>query len=498
MSTPLVVSEPTPPAAPSPKVFISYSWTTPAHQNRVRGWAEHLIQDGVEVIFDQFDLKEGQDKFHFMEKMVTDGTVTHVLVCSDRLYAEKADNRTAGVGTESQIISAEVYGKVEQSKFIPIACELDESTSEPMMPSFLRARKYIDFSSLESANANWEQLVRVLYGKPEYVKPQLGQPPKYLELARASTSTPASARLSLLQNALSTNSRRAKEYRRDFIEALLAAANYLRVTKNPGLTDEKLGEQIIADSLLLTKLRNTTVDWLATEFSNGDTEDVVTEQIIHFFEGLYALKGPAPGMNQYVDDWFAAMGIFVYECFLYTIAIGIRHAAFGTLNHLLRAQYLKPRDERYGKEKFNSMRAFFYGDSSTLNQVLAKPRTRLFSSTVELVKRQSDRSDVKFDALAEADVLIYLAALTSEGENGWWVPQTLFYTSTSEFPLFLRASQHRGFCKLNKALGISSADEVRERVRSGEERLQLKRYFDFHRITYAANEIMNLDQLDSI
>jgi hypothetical protein len=57
-----------------------------------------------------------------MERMVTDASVSHVLVISDKQYAQKADARKAGVGTESQIISKEVYEKVDQSKFIPIVC----------------------------------------------------------------------------------------------------------------------------------------------------------------------------------------------------------------------------------------------------------------------------------------------------------------------------------------------------------------------------------------
>ena len=93
----------------TPKVFISYSWSNQAHQDRVREWAERLLADGVDVVLDLFDLKEGNDKYVFMEQMVTDPQVTHVLVISDRVYSEKADARKAGVGTESQIISKEVY-----------------------------------------------------------------------------------------------------------------------------------------------------------------------------------------------------------------------------------------------------------------------------------------------------------------------------------------------------------------------------------------------------
>ena len=109
-----------------PKAFISYSWTSPGHQERVRSWADRLMNDGVKVMLDIYDLKPGQDKYHFMEKMVTDDSVKHVLMMCDKSYKEKADKRKSGVGTESQIISNEVYEKVEQTKFIPIVCEKDE------------------------------------------------------------------------------------------------------------------------------------------------------------------------------------------------------------------------------------------------------------------------------------------------------------------------------------------------------------------------------------
>lgn len=124
-----------------PKVFISYSWSTPDHCDRIRSYAERLVNDGVEVVLDQWDLSEGQDKNAFMEKMVTDKSVSHVLIFSDREYSQKADNRKAGVSTESQIISQEVYNKVDQKKFIPIVCERPEN-GEPYLPVFLKSRRF--------------------------------------------------------------------------------------------------------------------------------------------------------------------------------------------------------------------------------------------------------------------------------------------------------------------------------------------------------------------
>jgi len=74
-----------------PRVFISYSWSTPEHEAFVVDLATTLRDNGVDAILDKFDLKEGQDKYVFMESMVTDPKVTKVLVLSDRKYAEKAD-----------------------------------------------------------------------------------------------------------------------------------------------------------------------------------------------------------------------------------------------------------------------------------------------------------------------------------------------------------------------------------------------------------------------
>ena len=54
----------------TPKIFISYSWTNPVHEEWVINLAERLVSDGVDVVIDKWNLKEGQDKFNFMETMV--------------------------------------------------------------------------------------------------------------------------------------------------------------------------------------------------------------------------------------------------------------------------------------------------------------------------------------------------------------------------------------------------------------------------------------------
>src|SRR5271165_5483668 len=57
-----------------------------------------------------------------------------------------------------------------ESKFIPIFCELFEDGS-PCLPTYLKSRFAIDFSSEAKVDENWETLIRALFGRPLYQKP---------------------------------------------------------------------------------------------------------------------------------------------------------------------------------------------------------------------------------------------------------------------------------------------------------------------------------------
>lgn len=162
-----------------PKVFISYSWSSLDHENWVLTLAKKLRHDGVDVILDKWDLGVGHDKYVFMERMVTDKDVSKVIIISDKLYKEKSDKRKGGVGTESQIISQEIYESVNQDKFIPVVTEYDDRF-EPCLPLFLRNRMFIDLSPSANFNENYSRLLRCLFDLPLHFKPALGTPPKHI------------------------------------------------------------------------------------------------------------------------------------------------------------------------------------------------------------------------------------------------------------------------------------------------------------------------------
>lgn len=141
----------------NPKVFISYSWHPENNKRRVQRLAERLMGDGVNVMLDIWDLKDGQDKYIFMEQMVKDPNVKKVLIICSEDYANKANDRRGGVGTESTIMSSEIYSLASQTKFIPIVVE--RKNGEAFLPTFLKSRIYIDMSSDEIYELGYDQFV---------------------------------------------------------------------------------------------------------------------------------------------------------------------------------------------------------------------------------------------------------------------------------------------------------------------------------------------------
>lgn len=164
----------------NPKLFISYSWSNPIHEQRVLEIATELRQSGVDVILDKWDLKEGHDSVKFMEKMVNDPDIKKVVMVVDEVYAAKANERSGGVGTETQIISKEVYDNQEQDKFVAVIAEKDP-TGKPYLPAYYKSRIYIDLSETDSYAENFEILLRWIYDEPLHRRPELGTRPSFLE-----------------------------------------------------------------------------------------------------------------------------------------------------------------------------------------------------------------------------------------------------------------------------------------------------------------------------
>lgn len=156
-------------------VFISYSRVK---SDYVRTIVDRLCGDGVQVLFDQYDLKHGNHLTPYMEQAVNNPDVDYILVFSDKSYTEKANGRIGGVGIESTIISQEVYNNIQQEKVIPILIECDDG--RPCIPTFLSDLYRFDFTK-DDFEKQYESLLRMIYNKPVLRKPKLGNPPAWLD-----------------------------------------------------------------------------------------------------------------------------------------------------------------------------------------------------------------------------------------------------------------------------------------------------------------------------
>lgn len=143
-----------------PSAFVSYSWDDEPHKRWVRGLAERLRHDGIEVVLDQWELQPGDQLPAFMEAAVRDND--YVLVVCTPHYKERSDRRTGGVGYEGDIMTGELLSLRNQRKFIPLL-RLGEAAAA--VPSWLAGKYYVDLRGEPYAEDRYQDLLTTLQGE---------------------------------------------------------------------------------------------------------------------------------------------------------------------------------------------------------------------------------------------------------------------------------------------------------------------------------------------
>ena len=315
-----------------PKVFISYSW---AIQDKVKELADRLIHDGINVIIDIYDLQSGNDKYAFMEQQVTDSTIDHVLVICDKTYAEKADRRIGGVGDETAIITPEIYGKIKQTKFIPVVFEKD-SNNTPYCPAYIKRNIYVDLSVEESFELEYENLLRDLYNMPSSKKPELGERPKWIDnnnvdLSKARTILKQIKDLHDNNNAIDILSRTA-------IYTFIETARQYSITSSADVPSSLI--TLIAHTKLF---RDCFVDFCITLLENGCEADKI---ITLFFESFYneltkpVKPGePIPSNDLYTQANIELIEFITWELFIDMTALLLFFNRYDLLYRILNHSY---------------------------------------------------------------------------------------------------------------------------------------------------------------
>lgn len=443
-----------------PKVFISYSWTSPQHEFWVLELAERLTADGIFVVLDKWDLAEGQDKYVFMEKMVNDEKISKVLIVCDKKYCDKADARDGGVGTETQIISKEVYDKVDQKKFIALVKERSES-GDPCLPLFIASRIYIDLSSELIYEDGYQKLIRALYERPLMVRPPLGVPPSYITDESVSVLKIAhkteQVKLAIIGDKKNKNSL-ISDY---FIEFFKSLQDCKLVVEK----DEHVDDAIVKSIRNMKSLRDDFINFSKTVFSYDSGSDSL-ESFHDFFEKIISLQFKPVDAQQWREIDYDNYRFFCYELFLYFIALLINLKKYTEVAYFLESQYFFKKDN-IGQLSHVSCVIFNMNIVGLDNVRKERLKLNRISVTADLIKERADMSDISFDNIIQADIILhYLTSMKILDNRGRpWFPRCSIYNSRhSSVELFERLVSKNYFDKLKPLFAVKSRDELSQSI----------------------------------
>ena len=441
----------------APKLFISYSWSSPEHEEWVIALATQLRESGVDVILDKWDLKEGNDAYAFMEKMVTDPEIKKVALICDRIYTEKADGRSGGVGTETQIITPEVYSKQDQNKFVAIIAERNER-GNPFLPAYYKSRIYIDLSISDSYEAGFEQFLRWAFDKPLYPKPSLGEKPGFLGEG-AFTSLETSFKWRRALDAVRQNRPYCNGALIDYFETFSLNLEKFRISIKEGEFDDQVVHNI--ESFL--PYRNEAIELFLALAQYRQIQET-WEAIHRFFEHLMNYLDRPVEVRQWQEWDFDNLRFMVHELFLYAITALLRYECFSGVGHLTGQQYypVEPSEE-------NSSEMVSFSRFRRHLEIMEYRNKRLklnrLSLHADLIKQRSQSSGLSFQHVMQTDFVLFLRdcfdCLRGGGRQHWW-PITLLYAGHQYYPyeIFARCTSARYFDKVKQMLQVTGKEDL--------------------------------------
>lgn len=181
-----------------PRVFISYSWESDAHKDWIRGFAERLTQNGVNVRLDQWHIGPGQSLTQFMEAEVQ--ASDFVLVICTKAYCRKALAREGGGGYEQQIITGNIVAGKPREQFIPLVRDGEFAPGpDCAIPGQFMGIYAIDIRDGVDMDKATESLLRTIFREPEHKQPPIGARPTFLAAGAEETAAAENSELETLR-----------------------------------------------------------------------------------------------------------------------------------------------------------------------------------------------------------------------------------------------------------------------------------------------------------
>lgn len=437
------------------KLFISYSWSASEHEQWVVDLATELRESGVDVILDKWDLREGHDAVVFMEQMVTNKDITKVAIICDETYAAKADGRAGGVGTETQIISKEVYENQAQEKFVAIVSEKDDN-GKPYLPTYYKSRIYIDLSEADKYSENFEKLLRWIFDKPLYVKPELGSKPSFLEEGEH-ISLGTTATFKRCVEAMKNNKPYAAGAYDEYCNTFTLNLERFRLSKPDGEFDDA----VIRNLEEFLPFRNEAIQLFTTIAQYSPTPEIV-QRTHRLFESLIPYMHRPSHINQYSEWDFDNFKFLIHELFLYALAIFIKHDRLTQAKYLLEQHYYFPGKSDNGLNVMVSY-VVFRDYLHSLEHRNKRLELRRLSLRADLLKDRCNSTGIEFRYLMQADFVAFMRAeVEAENEYKRWWPETLLYLGhfNGAFEVFARSVSKAYFDNAKDLIAIETVKDL--------------------------------------
>jgi hypothetical protein len=140
------------------RVFVSYSHTSPDHQEWVESVATFLRQNGIDARLDVWHLRRGMDLPQWMTNELA--LAERVVLVSDERYAEKADGRVGGIGWETMIVQGDMSQLPPDTvKYLVVVRSADIDKG---LPKYLKTKFVIHWAGPDTDKRNRTLLLREL------------------------------------------------------------------------------------------------------------------------------------------------------------------------------------------------------------------------------------------------------------------------------------------------------------------------------------------------
>ncbi|MCD8243293.1 MAG: toll/interleukin-1 receptor domain-containing protein [Parabacteroides sp.] len=459
-----------------PRIGISYCHSARGVAEKI---CDRLEKNGFKVLIDFKDLKYGHDMNYFMEELITETGTLIILI--DNEYAQKADERKGGVGTETFLISSEMYSQARPDRFIPCALEKDGKGGF-ILPKYLKSRMCADFTSEEQIEKNWASILTHLTSEERHEKSDDDNFVKSIDVGRDYIAQ--------------LNSSFSIRVAQEFLEHSFQYVDSLRVRREVKIDSREFYEECIALYQKLIPVRNQCIEliYIMEKAPSDQMVNIVTEML----EMLLTLKEPPldkSTINTINEYRHASHRVFAYDIFLHSIATLMRLLKFSEIHEILTPGFTPTEyDRTMGYRQPNTYHDFFITKDDVFKR---QPEYEKFISPgLQLVKENATRGDISFDPhLIEADVLIYLHSLVY---SFYWLPMTICYCESTDMPraFFMKCSGKRFFKYLAQATGISSGNDMRSSFleNGGDERIKAISSLFF---APKVSKLVNLDELDT-